>query len=91
MSVCSPHCPEDLKLLDLLATAAKLALEQLQLLPVDKHRVQHGISPCWLLSHLGKKVVVDTLMEPPELSVYSHVVPPACVRMVEVPHEDQGL
>lgn len=68
LSACSPHCPEDPQLHCLIVAVAKAALEHCiphQLLTVGEHRVQHGTSPCWLLSHLGKKVVIGTFKEPP--------------------------
>jgi len=40
---------------------------------------------------LDQEIVLDALQEPPELLVSGCGVPPADIRVGEVPSEDQGL
>ncbi|XP_072710958.1 uncharacterized protein [Ciconia boyciana] len=90
-----PHrCPKDLELHHFMVTAAK-AVPELHIphqpLLVGENKVQHSTSPCWLLYHLEKEVIINTFQEPPRLLMPSCVVPPTDIGVVEIPHEDQGL
>jgi len=49
--------------------------------------VQCSTSPCGLLYHLEKEVIINTFQEPPGLIMPSCVVPPTDIRVAEVPHE----
>ncbi|GAB0192653.1 hypothetical protein GRJ2_001730600 [Grus japonensis] len=94
LAVCPPHCPEDLELHHFMVTAAKAALElhiPYQPLLVGENKVQNGTSPCWVLYHLEKEVIIDAFQEPPGLLMPCCVVPPTDIRVTEVPHKDQGL
>ncbi|KAK4832092.1 hypothetical protein QYF61_020707 [Mycteria americana] len=89
-----PQCPKDLELHHFMVTAAKAALElhiAHQPLLVGENKVQHSTSPHWLLYHLEKEVIINTFQAPPGLLMPCCVVPPTDIRVVEVPHEDQGL
>ncbi|GAB0209008.1 hypothetical protein GRJ2_003366500 [Grus japonensis] len=77
-----------------MVTAAKAALDlhiPYQALLIGEKKVQHGTSPRGLLYHLEEKDVINTFQEPPGLLVFCCIAPPADVRVVEVPHKDQGL
>ncbi|GAB0180340.1 hypothetical protein GRJ2_000499300 [Grus japonensis] len=95
LAVCPSRCPEDLELHHFMVTAAKAALElhiphQPPPSP-DENKVQHGTSPRWPLYHLEKEVIINAFQELPGLLMPCCVVPPADIRVVEVPHENQGL
>ena len=62
-----------------------------QSLFVCQYKVQQHASPCWLPHYLHQKVIIDAVQQPPGLYVLGCVVFPADVRVVEVPHENQGL
>ncbi|GAB0210109.1 highly reducing polyketide synthase PKS6 [Grus japonensis] len=94
LAECPPRCPEDPELHHFMVTAAKAALEldiPYQALLIGENKVQHGTSPRGLLYHLEEKFVINTFQEPPGLLALCCVLPPADVRVVEVPHKDQGL
>ncbi|KAK4827407.1 hypothetical protein QYF61_017837 [Mycteria americana] len=99
--VCSPEgqgtelaCPKGLECHHFMVTKAKAALElhiPYQPLLVSENKVQHSTSSRWLLYHLEKEVIINAFQEPPGLLMPCCVVPPTDIRVVEVPHEDQGL
>ena len=78
----------------LMVTATKAALDlhsSHESLLVGENEIQHSSSPHWLLSHLEKEVIINAFQEPPGLPMPGYAVPPTDIRVVEVPHEDQGL
>ncbi|KAF4798543.1 hypothetical protein TURU_063040 [Turdus rufiventris] len=88
-----PHSPKDLELHHFMVTIVQGVLElhiPYQPLLVGENKVQYSTSPCWLLFYLEKEVVISTFQEPPRLLMPCCVVSPTDVRVVEVPHEDQG-
>lgn len=83
-----------LKATILWSRAAKAALERhvpRQPLLVGENKAQQRASPCWLLCHLEKEVIINTLQEPPVLLMACCVVLPTDIVMVEVPREGEGL
>ena len=55
---------------------------------VDEYEVQQSSPPRWLLCHLEEEFMISALQEPPGLFMSCYAVPPACIRVVEVPRED---
>jgi len=87
----SPLCPKYLELHHFTVTAVKAALElhiPYKPLLVGENKIQHNTSPCGLLYHLEKEIVINKFQEPPVLLMPCCVVPPMDIRVVEIPHED---
>lgn len=71
---CEPaFCPipasQDPELHHFTATAAKVAFDlhiPSESLLVGEYEIEQSASPCWLLYHLDKKVLINALQEPPE-------------------------
>ena len=59
--------------------------------PFGENEVHHSISHHWFLYHLEKKVIISAFQEPLGLPMSCCAVPPTDIRVIEVPHEDQGL
>ncbi|GAB0184060.1 hypothetical protein GRJ2_000871300 [Grus japonensis] len=88
-----PSWPQDPELQHLMVTAAKAAFDLhvlSELLLAVEYEVQQSTTPHWLLYQLEEKVIINALQESPGLLMSCCVVPPADIRMVEVPHEDKG-
>ena len=79
LAVGLPHCPKDLGLHHFTAAAAKAVL-QIHVPPkalfVGKNEILHSISPCWILYHLEKEVIIKAFQESPGLPTPCCVFPP---------------
>ena len=77
-----------------MVTAVKAAFDlhiPSESLLVGEYEVEQSTCPHWFLYHLGQAVVTGALQEPPGLHMPICVVPPADIKVAEVPHEDHGL
>jgi len=69
-AVHSPCCPKYLQLHHFMVTADKVALQlhiPHQSLLVGENKLQHNTSPCWLLGHLEKDVIINAFQKVPGL------------------------
>jgi len=86
LAVGLPHCPKDLGLHHFTAAAAKAVL-QIHVPPkalfVGKNEILHSISPCWILYHLEKEVIISTFQEHLGLIVLCCVCPSTAIRVKE--------
>ena len=85
---------QDPELHHLMVTAAKATFDlhiPNEPLLVGEYKVQQSTSPSWLLYDLAEGVITNALQEPPGLLMSCCVVPPADIRVLGTPHEDQGL
>lgn len=85
-SYAPPHYPKDLELHHVTVKVAEAKDLHIPQKPQGtKHKVLHSTSPCWLLYHLEKEVIISAFQKPPGLLMSFCAVPPAGIRVVEIP------